>query len=542
MSSITDPQPENSAAEELVAYLDGELSPDDCRRIEERLAADESYRQQLRELDQAWNALDSLPSSKVNDDFARTTMELVTVVAHADATVATAHGATSQRRRNTWFALAALAGSLLGFVTAWLLLPNQNLALLQDLPVIQQVDVLQQVESIDFIRRLADVVPREQLVTDEAALDEELQALKTVSAASISVRRQWVQALPADEKVILAAEHVRFKDLKPEEQTRLRTLEQDTAAAGDDTQRTMLAYGQWLNQLTAAEKGQLRSELRGQSVDDQARTVRRLVRQQRDQVTRRLSADDAKQIREVLKQIAEERKGELANLRQRGGNGPNQRFEGMRGALPLVARESYENKLWQRIAEGLSPEAKSHLDSLPERARTWQLWRWVWEAIQVNVDSNDLERFFSEKLGNEDRERFLELSTPEMKAGLERLYFATEFGDMEPSQWREGFREWMRGPQSRSGFRRDGPRGDRGRPDGRPGGPPGGSPPNFGEDGRRPPLPGPGGPPPGPPPDRGFPGDRTPREGFGPDGPRPGERRPNGPPPREEQNEPIKAI
>jgi anti-sigma factor RsiW len=44
MPSITDPQ-SDLPSEELVAYLDGELSPEDSRRVEERLAQDADYRQ-----------------------------------------------------------------------------------------------------------------------------------------------------------------------------------------------------------------------------------------------------------------------------------------------------------------------------------------------------------------------------------------------------------------------------------------------------------------------------------------------------------------
>src|SRR5687767_9299553 len=108
MSSIVDPQPEQPAADELVAYLDGELPPDECRRVEERLAADADYRQHLRDLDQAWEALDVLPAPKTGDDFARTTMELVTVAAQAEATSVTASAANARRRRSMWYAAAAL--------------------------------------------------------------------------------------------------------------------------------------------------------------------------------------------------------------------------------------------------------------------------------------------------------------------------------------------------------------------------------------------------------------------------------------------------
>ena len=56
MSSIANPQFEPPNNDELVAYLDGELPPEECRAVEERLANDDAYRQQLRDLDQAWEA------------------------------------------------------------------------------------------------------------------------------------------------------------------------------------------------------------------------------------------------------------------------------------------------------------------------------------------------------------------------------------------------------------------------------------------------------------------------------------------------------
>ena len=46
--------------EEIVAYLDGELSAEESARVEQRLASDESYRQQLQSIERAWLALDQL--------------------------------------------------------------------------------------------------------------------------------------------------------------------------------------------------------------------------------------------------------------------------------------------------------------------------------------------------------------------------------------------------------------------------------------------------------------------------------------------------
>src|SRR5258705_11549465 len=83
MSSVTDPQPD-PVADEIVAYLDGELPPQDSRRVESRLATDEAYQQELHELDLAWEALDVLPTPTVDDGLARTTIELACVAAESD--------------------------------------------------------------------------------------------------------------------------------------------------------------------------------------------------------------------------------------------------------------------------------------------------------------------------------------------------------------------------------------------------------------------------------------------------------------------------
>ena len=77
-------QPDAPDTDELVAYLDGELSADECRRVERRLASDADYRRRLSELEQAWLVLEELPQRTVDDNFARTTIEMVAVEAERD--------------------------------------------------------------------------------------------------------------------------------------------------------------------------------------------------------------------------------------------------------------------------------------------------------------------------------------------------------------------------------------------------------------------------------------------------------------------------
>src|SRR3989304_6239050 len=82
--STFNPQPDLTATEELVAYLDGELSFEASRRVEQRLATGAAFPRQLNDLDEAWSALDALPSTVVDDDFTRTTIEMVSVAAARD--------------------------------------------------------------------------------------------------------------------------------------------------------------------------------------------------------------------------------------------------------------------------------------------------------------------------------------------------------------------------------------------------------------------------------------------------------------------------
>ncbi|MFO0455321.1 MAG: anti-sigma factor family protein, partial [Planctomycetota bacterium] len=63
--------------DELVAYLDGELTAEQSQKIELRLASDPGYRERLRELERTWDLLDELPTGEPTESFTRITIELV---------------------------------------------------------------------------------------------------------------------------------------------------------------------------------------------------------------------------------------------------------------------------------------------------------------------------------------------------------------------------------------------------------------------------------------------------------------------------------
>lgn len=139
---------------ELVAYLDGELDPAESRRIEELLAKDDQARARLRKLERAWDALDDLPRTTVDESFTRSTVEMIAVKAEQDVDELE-HDV--MRRRGRWLLGigGTAAAALIGFAIVQYAWPDPNRRLVEDLPVLEHLDEYSQVQDIDFLRQLA---------------------------------------------------------------------------------------------------------------------------------------------------------------------------------------------------------------------------------------------------------------------------------------------------------------------------------------------------------------------------------------------------
>jgi anti-sigma factor RsiW len=140
--------------EELVAYLDDEIEPVDRARVERRLADDAAYRDRLRQLQRAWDALDALPQSSLGEAFTSSTMTMV--VTEQEVATTQAVRKLQARRSRRWMVLAAsaLIAAAVGFVLVYRSLTESDRELVNDLPVIERVDQLHNTPSVDFLERL----------------------------------------------------------------------------------------------------------------------------------------------------------------------------------------------------------------------------------------------------------------------------------------------------------------------------------------------------------------------------------------------------
>ncbi len=139
---------------EMVAYLDGELDVQQVADVEKRLSEDPEYRVRLQQLQQAWDLLDELPRSKGDEQFTRSTVEIVVVKAREEAERRAAVPAW-----RTWLprlgGLMLVGGvSLAGYLLSWQLANRDNRQLVEDLPVIEKMSQYKQAESLEFLRML----------------------------------------------------------------------------------------------------------------------------------------------------------------------------------------------------------------------------------------------------------------------------------------------------------------------------------------------------------------------------------------------------
>ena len=515
--------------EEIVAYLDGELSPEESARVERRLASDESYRQQLQGIKRAWAALDELPQSYVDERFSRTTMEMAVKAAASEVQERTMALPVMQRRRRLSTLLAACAAAALGFLLFRLAWHGADRALLADLPVIDNVDIYTQFDSPKFLRtlqqELGDDLDGLGCLPDVAP--ERIERLQTTSLDG--GRREWINQLDDEERTSLRAKFNRFQQLQPGEQARLRELHADIAEApdADKLQHAMLAYSDWLGGLPPARQFELRTMPSGERVaqierwademrddalftltDDELRRFVHKIREPHDELLRNAARNAA---RDVLKSDDSRKYGRgrltLSKI-------PNAM------AMQVAAGMSRPGEFQEAVLEALPERMHDTFTALPPRQKVERIMTWMRqsEAAQGEISQEALERFFADELDAETRAELLRLPPGEMEQALRRLYRAQPgrgFG--KPWAWGRSDRREM-GPGRESG---PGPNGGPGRND------------HIDErgDGRRmgPRPDGPGGPGHGPPDGprhwEGRPG--GPGDGPGPFGP-------GGPPPRGE--------
>jgi len=152
--------------EDLVAYLDGELSDQAAADVEKTLAADSAARQDVEQMTRTWELLDLLPEVRASQEFTEKTLTEIQTKPTAAVTTNLAkevqndvhHSRIRKRmatlaRRSAGFLCLLLVGSI-GFHSTYQNAPAPRNQLLQDFPVIERLVEYQDAGSIEFLQAL----------------------------------------------------------------------------------------------------------------------------------------------------------------------------------------------------------------------------------------------------------------------------------------------------------------------------------------------------------------------------------------------------
>ncbi|MEM8946787.1 MAG: hypothetical protein AAGD11_16555 [Planctomycetota bacterium] len=495
-------KPNSQQLERIVAYLDGELSPEESAQVEQLLASDAQFRRELQGAQRAWSALDQLPMAQVGDEFSRTTMEMVVDAATLDVEAKTIAMPVQRRKRKTTNILLIATTLLLGALAARIITQNPNRKLMADLPVIHNVDIYSQFENVDFLRELqanlGDQVDSYRL--DEQQLESDLNDAKVI--ADSSNRKQWVQSLTSDQEITLRGKFNRFYELPGKKQDALRALHADleTDADHDGLLHTMYVYQQWLNELEPSEQYQLR-EL---SPTERALQAAEEIERDASDHAFELSSEELRNLFEKVQPFVQgvinNHEREFQRTISRRTRQDRSRFESLTNRKQSTQRfihamrsspESFREFI-DTVSDALPAKMRDDFWLLPPGQRQEIIFGWFRQYHALNSGANrsgkvteqELADFFVEVLDAEEKERLLALPRDEMQRQLRRMYlFKMPQHGVGPPGFRDG------GPPSlgdgppggrRPRDRRDGdwrdrqgpPRGDRAGPP-RPNGVPG---------------------------------------------------------------------
>lgn len=234
---------ENSVAEELTAYLDGELLPEQLQAVEDRLSHDEGYRKELQQLQKAWDLLDELPRTDSSLQFTKSTMEMVVQDAQRQV--------TKQRNKFVgWISRAALLlalplfafGASNAFVQRVQDTPNREL--IENLELIHNVDLYRKARNIEYLIAISDLFNQAEDLEQEFSRLFDGDPTAIASIANI----EELQELPSSQLNELRRKRKEFQQLTPESQQELRDfhLQLKSHENSRDLEVAMRRFYSWL--------------------------------------------------------------------------------------------------------------------------------------------------------------------------------------------------------------------------------------------------------------------------------------------------------
>lgn len=307
-STLDDDSPIDELDELLVAYLDGELPPEERVVLETRLGRDSSLRKRLRTLQHGWDMLDELPMATPSAVLLESTIRMAAMEA-SQGKSATDSSNTNRwlKSKRLWISLATLFCFGVGVAAARVRERQQFRSQLSELPIAMHVDAYLNATDISMMRTLMQL-PQWQKAVDIAERfgEWDFSLHQKIDNATVTERNRLLQELPIEHQQIVMQSWQRFEKLDLPSKTLVLETAQRVSEQTDseDLLATMDRFARWRETLAPAQRDQIASgdaESRVKAIDE---SLQRTVRQWTQQTSRMLTEEDTETIYHVLRQIA----------------------------------------------------------------------------------------------------------------------------------------------------------------------------------------------------------------------------------------------
>lgn len=253
-------EPVDPADSLLVAYLDGELDDDQRRELEERLVAEPRLREQMQRLQQSFDMLNELPTPQPQDNFARSTVEMIALT--------TSQALEIQRRQRPWrvigYGLAATVAALLVVAISFLFVRNEQereyAQQLGDLAVVQNLQGHLSNVPPEFLRALARDEQWQQHISRGVSLGELVPQQQQLASFPPQERAVTLASFPTDTARRLKANWTGFRQLPAEKKQEVREHFKLLASEhdADALLATLHEFSTWMESLPPTEAADIR--------------------------------------------------------------------------------------------------------------------------------------------------------------------------------------------------------------------------------------------------------------------------------------------
>ena len=307
-STLDDDSQVDEIDELLVAYLDGELPPEERVVLETRLGRDASLRKRLRTLQHGWDMLDELPMATPSAVLLESTIRMAAMEASQGKSSAAARRASNWlRSKNLWVVLITVLCLGVGVAGARVRERQQFRSQLSQLPTAMHVDAYLNANDVELMRQLMQSPQWRKTVEIAERFGEwDFSLHQKIDEANISQRNQLLQELPIEHQQIVMQSWQRFEKLEPASKSLILETAQRVSDQSDSAEllATMDRFARWRETLAPAQRDQIASG----EVEDRVKAINKSLplttRQWTQQTSRLLTDEDVETIYQVVRQIA----------------------------------------------------------------------------------------------------------------------------------------------------------------------------------------------------------------------------------------------